>query len=97
MPKLTKKCNNSFRIHDECSYGIDGSRRIVNLKAFGLGELAEVFAKFLAHEKNYPHLKKLATFAKVVFSNAKKRKFSRHLSKLSPDTIEKKVSNNLIG
>ena len=95
MPKFTKNCYNSF--HDEWSDGVEGSRRIVNLRAFGLGELAEAFSKFLAHEKNLTSKKVTHICKSCVQQCLKKRKFIRHLSKLSPDTIEKKVSNNLMG
>ena len=94
MPKFTKNCNNSFH---EWSDGVDGSRRIVNLRTFGLGELAEAFAKFSAHEKNITS-KKVTNICKTCVQQCpKKRNFTRHLSKLSPYTIEKKVSKNLVG
>ena len=95
MPKFTKNCNNSF--HDEWSDGVDGSRRIVNLRAFGLDGLAEAFFKFSAHEKNITSKKVTHIWKSCVQQCLKKRNFTRHLSKLSPDTIEKKVSKNLIG
>ena len=94
MPKFTKNCNNSFH---EWSDGVDGSRRIVNLRAFGLDELAEAFVKFSAHEKNITSKKVTHICKSCVQQCLKKRNFTRHLSKLSPDTIEKKVSKNLIG
>jgi hypothetical protein len=95
MPKFSKNCNNPF--HDKCSDGVDGSSRMVNLRAFGLGELAEAFAKFIANEKNIT-LKKVTHICKICVQQClKKRNFTRHLSKqLSPDAIEKKVSNNYI-
>ncbi len=71
MPKFSKNCNNPF--HDDWSDGVDGCSRMVNLRAFGLGELAEAFdklSKFVANEKTS---KKLPTSAKVVFSSASKR------------------------
>ena len=65
MPKFSKNCNNPF--HDDWSDGVDGCSRMVNLRAFGLGELAEAFdklSKFVAnekHQKSYPHLQKLCS------------------------------------
>ena len=50
IPKFTKNCNNCF--HDKWSNSVDGSRRIVKLRTFGLDELAQAFVKFIAREKN---------------------------------------------
>ena len=95
MPKFTKNCNNCF--HDEWSNGVDGSRQIVNLRAFGLDELAQAFAKFIAREKNTTSKNVTHVCKSCVQQCLKKRNFTRYLSKLSPNAIEKKVSKNLIG
>ena len=71
MPKFTKNCNNSF--HDEWSDDVEGSRWIVNLRAFGLGELAQAFSKFLAHEKNLT-LKKVTHICKSCVQQCLKKK-----------------------
>ena len=86
MPKFTKNCNNCF--HDKWSNGVDGSKRIVNLRAFGVDELAQAFTT----SKNVTHICK-----SCVQQCLKKRNFTRYLSKLSPNAIEKKVNKNLIG
>ena len=99
MPKFSKNCNNPF--HDDWSDGVDGCSRMVNLRAFGLGELAEAFdklSKFVANEKNISlkNIKKVTHICKSCVQQClKKRNFTRHLPKqISPDAIEKKVNSN---
>ena len=97
MPKFTKNWNNCF--HDECSNDVDGSRRIMNLRAFGLDELTQAFAKFIIArektynlEKRYPHLQKLCSAV-----SKKEEFFSIFVKTISSNAIEKKVSKNLVG